>query len=134
MLPDLDTFPIIDDFAVTLAEYDEGGKHVEFVSASHGLLAHFPAWDHADRDLRHFVPSDVPLGTRDEPYDDRDEGWRILIFDHAGWVYVAEGASPNATDFISFFRVNLDRYIAAWAALIDQFNPITPLDALRADE
>lgn len=126
---DLDTFPVVSDFAVRLTDArDDGGRHIELVSASRGRLAGFPAWDHADRDLRHFVPSDVPLGTFDDPYDDRDEGWRILIFEEGGWVYVAEGAEPDAETFESVFRVRRERYFQAWAALIDRFNPITPLD------
>ncbi len=126
---DLDTFPIVSDFAVRLTDGgEEGGRHVELVSASQGRLAGFPAWDHADRDLRHFVASDVPLGTFDDPYDDRDEGWRIVIFEEGGWVYVAEGADAGAESFEALFRVRRERYFQAWAALIDQYNPITPLD------
>ena len=124
----LDGFPVIDDFYVTLAEEGEGGLHVEFRSQKHGRLAGFPAWDHADRDLRHFTPSDVPLGTIVTPYDDRDEGWRILIFGEAGWIHVLEGDSPNAEEFPRFFRVKAGRYVQAWAAVIDAYNPITPLD------
>jgi hypothetical protein len=126
---ELDAFPVIDDFHVKLVDTAEGGKHVELASAARGRLAGFPAWDHADRDLRHFVASDVPIGSVVEPYDDRDEAWRILIFEEGGWIYVAEGDNPNATAFASTFRVRRERYLQAWAALIDQFNPITPLDA-----
>ena len=126
----LDGFPVIDDFSVTLSEeLDEGGRHIEYRSARLGRLAWFPAWDHADRDLPHFIPADVPLGSIDDPYDDRDEGWRILIFKHGDWLYVLEGDAPKATQFATYFRVPADRYFRAWAALIDQFNPITPLDA-----
>lgn len=125
---ELDAFPVIDDFSVKLVDTAEGGKHVELTSAAHGRLAGFPAWDHADRDLRHFVAADVPLGSVEEPYDDRDEAWRILIFEEGGWIYVAEGDEPNATGFAMKFRVRRERYLQAWAALIDQFNPITPLD------
>jgi hypothetical protein len=73
-----------------------------------------------DRDLRHFIPADVPLGTRDLPYDDRDENWHIVIFEEDGWVYVAENDVQ--------FRVPREHYIREWAALIDAFNPIAPLD------
>lgn len=125
---DLDAVPVVTDFVVRLVDSDEGGLHVEYASAVGGRMAWFPAWDHADRDLRHFIPSDVPLGTMGEPYDDRDEGWRIVLFEHAGWVYVAEGDDPAATEATSRFRVRSDRYFQAWAALIDHFNPITPLD------
>lgn len=122
----LDGFPVIDDFAVTVSD---GEAHtVEFTSAKHGRLAGFPAWEHADRDLRHFVPADVPMGTFDEPYDDRDEGWRILIFEQAGYVHVLEGDAPGAEELTTYFRVPVGRYVQAWAALIDFYNPITPLD------
>lgn len=128
-LDDLDSFPVVDDFVLRLVgeSDDEGGKHIEMASVARGRVAWFPAWDNADRDLRHFVPYDVPLGTIDEPYDDRDEGWRILIFEQGGWVYVAEGDDPNATGFVSAFRVRTERYLQAWAALIALYNPITPL-------
>lgn len=124
----LDAFPIIDDFALTLVDVYEGGKHIEMASALLGRLAGFPAWDHAERDLKHFNPTDVPLGTIDDPYDDADEAWRILIFEHAGFVYVLEGREPRARDFPAWFRVPTERYFQAWAALIETFNPLTVLD------
>ena len=119
-----DSFPVIDDFMVELRPYDEGGLHVEFTSASHGQLAHFPAWDHADRDLRHFVPSDVPLGTVAEPFDERDDAWRILLFEQGGYIHVMQGDSPTATTFATFFRVPVTRYVEAWAVLMSLFNPV----------
>src|SRR5688572_4200343 len=103
-------FRTIDDFVIRLADSDEGGKHVELVSIAEGRLAGFPGWDHADRDLRHFIESDIPLGTREEPYQDREESWRIAIFEHGGWVYVAEANGDAA----SAFRVASERYLAAW--------------------
>ena len=125
----LDAFPIVDDFVVRLTEEEEGGLHIEFASAAEGRLAGFPAWDHADRDLRHFVASDVPLGSVDTPYEDRDEGWRIMLFEHAGWVYVADQTgSADVRGTVNRFRVRSPRYMQAWAALIDLYNPITPLD------
>jgi hypothetical protein len=131
---DLDSFPFVDDFLVRLVDAGEGNLQIELASAARGRLAGFPAWDHADRDLRHFIPSDVPLGTIDEPYDDRDEGWRIVIFEHGGWMYVAEGDGVDAAEPSSLFRVRRERYLQAWAALIDLFNPITPLDDTKTDE
>ena len=119
-------FRTIDDFAVRLVDSDEGGKHVEFISIAEGHLAGFPAWDHADRDLRHFIDSDIPLGTREEPYQDREESWQIAIFQHDGWVYVAEAEGKTTTAF----RVPSERYLASWKALIDRFNPPVPLDDL----
>jgi hypothetical protein len=128
----LDGFPVIDDFSVRIS--DDEAHTVDLFSAAHGRLAGFPAWEHADRDLRHFTPADVPLGTLAEPYDDRDEGWRILLFEHAGFVYVLEGDDPRGTRFAVYFRVPRERYLQAWAALIDFYNPITPLDDTDGDD
>lgn len=119
-------FPTIDDFAVTLSEGPN--RHLEFTSASHGRLASFPDWDHADRDLRHFTPGDVPIGAIDEPFDDAGEQWRIVILEHRGFVYVLEAGDPHASDFPRYFRVPRDRYLRAWARIIDLYNPIKPLD------
>ena len=125
---ELDAFPLISDFDVRLRDSGEGGLHAEFVSAAKGKLAGFPAWDHVDRDLRHFIPADVPLGTIDEPYEDADEDWRLMLFEHKGFVYVLEADSPRSSDFSRYFKVPRDRYLASWAALVDAYNPITPLD------
>ena len=123
----LGAFPLVSDFDVKLRDAGDGNLHAEFAGGGK-RLAWFPAWDHVDRDLRHFIPSDVPLGTLDEPFEDADEQWRMMLFEHKGFVYVLEGDSPRASDFPRFFKVSRERYIAAWAALIDAYNPITPLD------
>ena len=125
---DLAAFPTIDDFVIDLEPSEEGGMHLVYTSASRGRLAGFPAWDHADRDLRHFTTPDVPFGSVSDPYDDRDDAWRILIFEHDRFVYVLEGDAPNDFETSRFFRIPRDRYFAAWAAVIDRFNPLTPLD------
>ena len=127
-LNELDSIPTFNEFVVTLREFDEGGQHVIFTTGDGTELASFPGWDHADRDLRHFVPSDVPLGSWDDPFDESDDGWRINIFEYRGFIYVLEGDDPNTEDFGTFFRVPRDQYLQAWAFLIDAFNPIMPLD------
>jgi hypothetical protein len=124
---DLNAFPTIADFTIELRESEEYGQHVYFVSPSRGELAGFPYWDNAERDMRHFVAEDVPLGSMMEPVDDADEDWQIVIFEHRGFVYVLEGSKPHAQTFDVWFRVPSDRYIAEWARVIDQFNPIEPL-------
>ncbi len=124
---DLSAFPTISDFAIELRESDESGQYVYYVSPSLGELAGFPYWDNAERDMRHFVPDDVPLGSVAEPVDDADVDWQIVIFQHAGFVDVMEGASRHTTSFDVWFRFPSDRYIAEWARVIDNFNPIEPL-------
>jgi hypothetical protein len=108
----------VDDFSVVLVETEEHGQQVEYLSASRGRLAHFPAWEHVDRDLRHFITDDIPNGSPNEPYVDRDEAWSITIFEEDGWVYVSENDAS--------FRVRADDYTRVWTALIDEFNPAEP--------
>src|SRR4051812_17855937 len=125
-----DLIPTIEDFAIELRELEDAGKIIHFVSESEGELAWFPSWEHADRDLRHFVATDVPLGSTDVPYDDRDEGWRIVIFEHGGFVYIFEDDRPSGTRFPRRYRVPRDRYFVAWATLINEHNPMVSLDDL----
>ena len=124
---ELGAFPVIDDFAIDLRETEDAGQHIHFVSPRHGELASFPYWDNVERDMRHFVSEDVPLGSIEEPVDDADEDWQIVIFEHRGFVYVLEGSEPHATAFDVWFRVPSDRYIEEWARVIDHFNPVAPL-------
>ena len=124
---ELDSFPTIGDFAVAVR--DGADRHIEFRSASRGRLASFPGWEHADRDLRHFTAADVPIGSMDDPFEESDEDWRVAIFEHRGFVYVLEGDDPGSDDFARSFRIPRDRYLQAWAALIDNYNPIKPLDS-----
>src|SRR3954454_2765617 len=121
---ELSEVPAIGGFSIEMRELEDAGKIVHFISASRGELAWFPGWEHAQRDLRHFVASDVPLGTVDDPYDDRDDGWRIVIFEDAGFIYIVEDDRPGGTRFPRRWRVQRDRYFFAWAALINEFNPL----------
>src|SRR6476620_11062354 len=91
---DFDEFPLINDFTIELRESEEFGQHVYFVSPTRGELASFPYWDNVERDMRHFVAEDVPLGSIEEPVDDADEDWQIVIFAHRGYVHVMEGKEP----------------------------------------
>jgi hypothetical protein len=124
---DLSEFPIVGDFAIELRESEEFGQHVHFVSPTRGELAGFPYWDNAERDMRHFVAEDVPLGSIIEPVEDADVDWQIVIFENGGFVHVLEGSAPHTTQFDVWFRVPRDRYIAEWDRVIDQFNPVEPL-------
>lgn len=127
---DLEQVGTIEDFAIELREMEDCGKIVHFISASQGELAWFPAWEHADRDLRHFVASDVPLGTVDDPFEEEDEGWRIVIFEENGYVFILEDDRPQGERFPRRYRVPKNVYFFAWAAAINQYNPMVSLDDL----
>src|SRR5258706_10882157 len=118
----LDDVPLVADFSLTLREEGEGGLHIEMMSRARGHLAGFPAWDHADRDLRHFTPDDIPLGDEEEPFEDADEEWRIIIFARGNDVFVLEGDSPNGP-LPRRYRISRERYLAAWDELMRRYHP-----------
>jgi hypothetical protein len=124
---DLNDAPRITDFYLTLVEYPEGGLHIEMLSRTRGHLAGFPAWDHADRDLRHFTPADIPLGTEEEPFEDADEAWRIAILAAGKDVVILEGDAPRGA-FTRRYRVSRDQYLAAWDDLIREYHPAKSLE------
>jgi hypothetical protein len=125
---DLSSVPAVDAFAIELRE-----RLIEYVDGAGRRLAWFPAWENADRDLRHFIPADVPLGALDQPFEDFDDAWRIAIVEHEGWVYVFEADDPHATSFPRRFRVTRDAYLRAWAELLHRFNPVLSLEELLAN-
>jgi hypothetical protein len=126
-MTNLDAVPVADNFRVELLD-----RHLELTS-NNRRIAWFPAWENADRDLRHFVPADVPLGTLDAPFEEDDEAWRIRIFEHAGWIYILEADSALATEFPRQWRVRREQYLEAWARVISQFNPVLDLDDLLGE-
>jgi len=119
--------PPISDFYLALRDEPEGGLHIEMLSRTRGHLAGFPAWDHADRDLRHFTPDDIPLGTDEEPFEDADEAWRIVILTQGKDVFVLEGDSPRG-DLTRRYRIPRGQYLAAWDDLIRRYHPAKSLE------
>ncbi|MEC3974293.1 hypothetical protein [Amycolatopsis sp. H20-H5] len=76
-------------------------------------IAGFPWWDDIYRDLQTWTLADVPLGDISRPYSDRDQCWRILIWQYADRVYIAEGSDESP--FHSLRWVTVDEYTSAWA-------------------
>jgi hypothetical protein len=124
---DLDALPPISDFYLTLREHPEGGLHIEMLSRTRGHLAGFPAWDHADRDLRHFTPADIPLGTEEEPFEDADEGWRSMIVPRGTDVFILEGDAPRGA-LTRRYRIPREQYLDAWDELIREYHPAKSLE------
>jgi hypothetical protein len=128
---DLDDALTITDFSLTLREEGEGGLHIQLLSRTRGRLAGFPAWDHADRDLRHFTPADIPLGTEEEPFEDADESWRIVILARGADVIILEGDAPRG-ELTRRYRIPREQYLAAWDDLIREYHPARSLEDVLA--
>jgi hypothetical protein len=124
---DLDDVPPIPDCYLTLREEPEGGLHIRMMSRTRGDLAGFPAWDHADRDLRHFTPADIPLGTEEEPFEDADEAWRIVILPRGTDVFILEGDTSRGA-LTRRYRIPREQYLAAWDDLIREYHPAKSLE------
>ena len=120
---DLSAFPLINDFTVQLRNAGEFGEHIDFTSKTWGLLARFPWWDNVEKDLPTWDATKIPLGTLNEPFDDCEQSWEIVIFETGGYVYVMEGDDPCCTEFPVWFRVEHERYVAEWLSVIRKFNP-----------
>src|SRR6185503_9279674 len=74
---DLSNVRTIGDFSIELRD-----RFIAFVDGVGKQLAWFPAWENADRDLKHYIAADVPLGSIDAPFEDFDDAWRIAILEH----------------------------------------------------
>ena len=120
---DFDEFPLVQDFIIEVRQTKSFGLHLYFHSVKLGQLASFPWWDRVDKSLRNYTAENIPLGSLQEPFDDTDQGWQILIFEHAGAVYILEGADPCCTKFHSWFCVSHDLYFKEWMRTIRCFNP-----------
>jgi hypothetical protein len=118
----------VGDFSIELRD-----RKIEFVDGEGKRLAWFPAWENADRDLKHFIAADVPLGSIDQPFEDFDDDWQITILEHEGFVYVLEADDPHAESFPRRFRISRDAYIRAWATLLHEYNPVLSLEELLAN-
>jgi hypothetical protein len=125
---DLTNVRAIGDFSIELRD-----RKIVYLGDNGERIAWFPAWENADRDLKHFIASDVPLGSIDAPFEDFDDSWRIAIVEHDGFVYVLEADDPHAESFPRRFRVSRDAYIRAWATLLHQYNPVLSLEELLAN-
>ena len=124
---DLDNATRVTDFYLALRDEPEGGLHIQLMSRTRGHLAGFPAWDHADRDLRHFTPADIPLGTDEEPFEDAGEAWRIVIVAQGNEVFVLEGDAPLG-ELTRRYRIPREQYLAAWDELIREYHPARSLE------
>lgn len=118
---DLREFPIIDDFGILARQRGAFGYHLYCVSPMYGLLASFPWWDHAEKDLETMKIENIPLGTIDKPFEDLEQSWQILIWEKRDYVYIMEGEDPCCIEFPVWFRVRKQRYIEEWDRILKDF-------------
>ncbi len=57
------------------------------------------------------------VGSISNPFDDLEQGWQVLIWEHQNYVYIMEGEEPQCTEFAVWFKVGKQRYYTQWEAL-----------------
>lgn len=89
---DLSSFPVINDFEIRL--YNQRGRlgwHLKYYSDSLGILSSFPWWDNVYKDLIGMTIDEIPIGSIDNPYDDLEQGWQLVIWQKRNYIYIIEG-------------------------------------------
>jgi hypothetical protein len=124
----LKNFPLVQDFEVRLERFKVDGEvkfgvNVYFFSFSRGYMASFPWWDCAERDLIKET-FQIPFGDFDQPFEDCEQGWEIIIFADDEFVYVLEGNfelpdAPIEERFYLWFKVDKSAYLGEWQKAID---------------
>ncbi|WP_405018572.1 hypothetical protein OHV05_17795 [Kitasatospora sp. NBC_00070] len=105
---DLEGFPEAGNFEVELFDDPEvDGLSLRFVDRLLNVTVAFPWWDRMEA----WSEADVPTGTISEPFADLEQGWRILIWEHQGFVFVMEGDDDV---FHTWIRIPVAVWSAAW--------------------
>lgn len=120
---DLVSFPFVHDFTVKLKKTNSFGFQLYFHSDSLGRLASFPWWDNVEKDLVGYMSNNIPVGNLQLPFDDLEQSWQIVIFEHEDYVYIMQGMEPCCIEFFAWFKVPRTRYFEEWSRVIRQFNP-----------
>jgi GrpB-like predicted nucleotidyltransferase (UPF0157 family) len=136
---DFSKFPLIVDFEVKTKDTEFFGPHVYYYSAEHGRLASFPDWDSVEQDLQKerfldiakeqrmdaaYIMDRFPLGTIDRPYNELEQGWRLVSWEDGEFVYVLETNDEHSNVFPIWFKVSKDRYMDEWKKLVDAYRNI----------
>ncbi|MER7417828.1 hypothetical protein ABT346_13765 [Micromonospora peucetia] len=111
--------PRLDEFQIQLVRnHSRSGLVLFFTGENETVVAEFPWWDGVEEDIAHWRLADIPCGTVDAPFLDRDQGWSIVIWKVEDFVIFAEGEG-NDEIFNTWFAVPYVKYISEWQRVID---------------
>jgi hypothetical protein len=111
-------FPEVHGFSVRLVDHGFHGRLVRFFDGADRDLAGFAWGSWMDATMRGWTDGDVPCGTPDHPFVDLEERWRLMIWESAGFVFVAQGDDVITNDYSVWFTVAKEEYFTAWHAAI----------------
>ncbi|APR76805.1 Hypothetical protein A7982_02152 [Minicystis rosea] len=105
-------------------------SYVYFASPTLGWLGGFAWWSTFGQSLVTEGMRAVPRGSMEHPWNDLEQGWEMLLWEHDGYVYVAEGGEVTSRarrsldgtrrSFHCWFRVPLPLYLERFEALIER--------------
>ncbi len=111
-----DMFSLIDDFEVLPEKSRTFGYQLEFESKKKGRLGGLEYWDHVER----FICRDdfeIPC----KYFEDKDQGWEILIFEYDELVYILEGdLDHQEVGYERWCKVEKRRYLEQWQLAISR--------------
>lgn len=109
-----DMFPLIDDFQVLPEKSRTFGYQLEFESKKKGRLGGLPYWEHVEQRI---CRDDFEIPCK--YFEDKDQGWEILIFEHDALVYILEGDLDRPeVGYERWCRVKKKHYLEQWQQTI----------------
>lgn len=118
---DLNLFPLIDDFEIVIKDCGKYmGLHISYYSKKlRKTIASYPWWDNVNRDLMNMCIDDIPIGSIENPYNDLEQSWQLVIWVKGDFVYVIEGDEPCCIEFPRYFKVEKCKYINEWQRILN---------------
>ncbi len=111
-----DMFPFVDDFEIQSKKSKYFGYRLDFESKKRGFLGGFPWWDHVENDICR-EDFEIPC----KYFEDKDQGWEILIFEYDELVYILEGDSDHPeAGYQRWCKVEKRRYLEQWQLAISR--------------
>jgi len=117
---DLSSVPLITGFTIVLEDTNLFGKHMTFEDKEKNLIASFNWWDDVDVKIKNM--SRIPLGDIDDPFNDLEQGWQILIFELNSEVYILQSHEPCGEEFPYYCKVKSKEYRKEWTRIIEECN------------
>lgn len=120
-------FPKAEDFIVDL-RVAGSETSLRYLAPSLGIVITFPWWNRTVGEIRNWTSSEIPCGSINSPYWDRDQGWALLIWRSHDQIHIAEGDRQAEGDdegeiYERWFAVSEDIYWSEWEKAIKGISP-----------
>lgn len=113
MEPNLDAFPLVEDFKVSFGGQNPRGPSVLYSSENHGELTMLEQW-RLEKTHAGSPEHEIPLGSREKPYLEAEQGFETGIWEEDGFIYIIMGEEPSCEEYYRWYRVRKEVYLSAW--------------------